>query len=137
MTATLPSCRAHRQAGEAAAGFCRAALIEDNRPFLGEWDQRPLALVARAEGDLVGGLVGGTARGLLFIEYFWLAPSHRRHGLGSRLLAEAEAEALRRGCRMAWLDTFDFQARAVLRAPRLQRCSASWAACPTAIAATS
>ena len=42
---------------------------------------------------------------------FWLAPGYRRRGLGSRLLRAAEEEARRRGCRMAWLDTYDFQAR--------------------------
>ena len=52
-----------------------------------------------------------TARGPLFIDLFWLAPGYRRRGLGSRLLRAAEAEARRRGCRMAWLDTYDFQAR--------------------------
>jgi GNAT superfamily N-acetyltransferase len=86
-------------------------LVAFNRPFLGPEDRRRLAVLARVGGELVGGLVGETARGLLFVELLWLAAGHRRRGLGSRLLAAAEEEARRRGCGTAWLDTFDFQAR--------------------------
>jgi GNAT superfamily N-acetyltransferase len=86
-------------------------LVELNRQFLGPNDLRRLAVLARAESRLVGGLLGETSRGLLFVELLWVEIERRRHGLGSRLLAAAESEARRRGCHTAWLDTFDFQAR--------------------------
>jgi GNAT superfamily N-acetyltransferase len=35
----------------------------------------------------------------------------RGQGLGTDLMAQAEAEAVRQGCRDIWLDTFAFQAR--------------------------
>ena len=35
----------------------------------------------------------------------------RRTGLGRKILIEAEREAIIRGCRGAWLDTYSFQAR--------------------------
>lgn len=35
----------------------------------------------------------------------------RGSGLGASLMRRAEEEAVRRGCRGAWLDTFSFQAR--------------------------
>ena len=43
---------------------------------------------------------------------FWVTPARRGAGLGARLLAAAEREALARGCHVAWLATYDFQARA-------------------------
>ena len=97
--------------GEADAEFLLRGLLADNQPYLGALDHRQLCLMAHVEDKPVGGLIAETARGLLFIDQFWLAPGYRRRGLGSRLLRAAEAEARRRGCRMAWLDTYDFQAR--------------------------
>lgn len=64
-----------------------------------------------ADGALVGGVYGATLWEWLMIDGLWVDPSLRGQGHGSRLLAEAEAIALRRGCRGAWLGTFDFQAR--------------------------
>ena len=95
----------------ADVGLLRSGLIADNEPFLGPADFRNLAVLARSAGVLDGGLIGETARGFLFVDLFWVAPGRRGAGLGARLLAAAEAEALRRGCHAAWLDTYDFQAR--------------------------
>jgi GNAT superfamily N-acetyltransferase len=86
-------------------------LVAFNEPFLGRPDFRQLAVLARHAGDLVGGLIGETGRGFLFVDLFWLAEGWRGQGLGSRLLHAAETEAKTRGCHSAWLDTYDFQAR--------------------------
>jgi GNAT superfamily N-acetyltransferase len=88
-----------------------SALIAFNEPYLGQRDARPLAVIVRGEGRLISGLSGMTARGFLSVELFWVAPDRRGLGLGSRVLQAAEAEARRRGCHSAYLDTFDFQAR--------------------------
>ena len=63
-----------------------------------------------ATGELIGGLTGRTSFGLLFVERFFLPEKWRRNGLGSRVLASAEAEAKRRGCTRAALFTLTFQA---------------------------
>lgn len=60
----------------------------------------------------MGGLVGRIIGHWLEIEYLWVQEPHRHSGLGSRLLAAAETEALERGCHTAILTTYDFQARA-------------------------
>ena len=75
-------------------------------------DFRPLALAARdAGGALLGGLVGQTGWRWLHVDLLWVAEPHRGRGVGRRLLRAAEAEALARGCRHVYLDTFDYQAR--------------------------
>ena len=75
-------------------------------------DFRPLTLAARdADGTLLGGLAGLTGWRWLFVDLLWVAEPHRGRGLGRRLLHAAEEEALARGCRHAYLDTFDYQAR--------------------------
>ena len=71
----------------------------------------PFSLSVRDDHVLVGGLVGEIGWKWLFVELLWIAESHRDRGLGASLLRSAEAEAIRRGARHAYLDTFDFQAR--------------------------
>jgi GNAT superfamily N-acetyltransferase len=59
----------------------------------------------------VGGLAGRTADGWLDIESLVVPATLRGQGLGAQIMAQAEAQALRRGCHSAWLGTLDFQAR--------------------------
>ncbi|MCW3473331.1 GNAT family N-acetyltransferase [Limobrevibacterium gyesilva] len=74
---------------------------------------RRLAILIRdpATGAVRGGLRGISYYAWLFIEILVLPPDLRRMGLGTRIMRMAEAEAIRRGCRGIWLDTFSFQAR--------------------------
>ena len=83
-----------------------------NAADVGPSGKAPLALLVRdgTSGAVVGGLSGFTGWGWLAVEKLWLPETLRGRGLASRLLAEAEGEALRRGCHGAWLDTFNRQA---------------------------
>lgn len=76
-------------------------------------DFRPLAVLLsdRATGECVGGLCGGTIFRSLHVDTLFVPTSMRRAGWGRKILLEAEAEALRRGCHGVWLSTFTFQAR--------------------------
>jgi len=66
-----------------------------------------------AERKLEGGLFGRTGRQWLFIAMLFV-PAHRRgHGLAGQLLAAAEEEARRRGCKAVYLDTINPAARRV------------------------
>jgi len=62
------------------------------------------------QSKIMGGLYGYTHWGWLFISHLWVIEALRRQGFGTKLVAQAELEALHRGCRRAYLDTYDFQA---------------------------
>lgn len=56
-------------------------------------------------GALAAGLVASTGYGWLLVKMLWVSEGERGRGLGRRLMEEAEAEGVRRGCHGAWLDT--------------------------------
>jgi GNAT superfamily N-acetyltransferase len=71
----------------------------------------PLSIFVRDDADtILGGLVGETFWNWLHIELLWIDETQRRHGLGTRLLAVAEEQAIERGCLGAFVNTMDFQA---------------------------
>ena len=72
--------------------------------------ERMFFTVRDANGELVGGLLGATYWGWLFVSVLFVDESCRGTGVGADLLARAEALALERGATHAYLDTFSFQA---------------------------
>jgi GNAT superfamily N-acetyltransferase len=95
-----------------AEAAIRDGLSDYNFERAGYRDQRPLAVLVcdPQSGAAIGGLLGRTSMGLLYVDRFFLPDGLRRQGLGSRILRTAEAEALRRGCTRAVLSTLSFQA---------------------------
>lgn len=82
-----------------------------NRTYLGEYSSEPIAIEVRDdEGVIVGGAVGAIQLGWLFIDMIWLPESHRSQGIGSKVLAAIEQEAVQRGADRAILDTMGYQA---------------------------
>lgn len=63
------------------------------------------------EGDLIAALAGRTFGHWFYLESLWLDETVRGKGVGSQLLAQAEALAKERGCSFVVLDTLDFQAK--------------------------
>jgi GNAT superfamily N-acetyltransferase len=74
-------------------------------------DARLLSIMLRLRaGALFAGLHGYTWGGYCEVKSLWVAKERRGKGLGSLLLASAEREAQRRGCRRVLLTTHSFQA---------------------------
>lgn len=87
-------------------------LYEYNISMAGDAQFRLLRIFVRDDdGNIVGGLLGESFWGWLHIDILWVDERLRGEGYGARLIAAAEAEALRRGCKHCLLDTFSFQAR--------------------------
>ena len=75
-------------------------------------DWSPRWIIGRDEDEVVrAGIRFVLAFEWLFVNWLWVADSYREHGVGSQLMAGAEAAARAQGCRAAYLDTFTFQAR--------------------------
>ena len=72
---------------------------------------QPLVIFIRDnEGEIQGGLTGGTFWQWCHVDILWLDESLRSQRYGSKLLQMAEDEATKRGCVGIFLDTMSFQA---------------------------
>jgi GNAT superfamily N-acetyltransferase len=79
-----------------------------NIECFGESDRRELAIPLRdTAGAIAGGLVGYTGRGWLYISMLFIPELMRAKGLATRLMIMAEAEAAKRGCIGAYIDTMN------------------------------
>lgn len=79
-----------------------------NEAEVGPADRIPLAVLIRDDGgDVIGGLSGYTSWGWLFTQLLFIPEQLRGQGMAAKLLDAAEAEARRRGCGGAWIDTFN------------------------------
>lgn len=87
-----------------------AGLNEANVGRVPPDDKRPLSILWRENGRLLGGLTGHTHWGWLYIKLLWVAPQQRGSSLGRQLMLAAESEARQRGCHTAFVNTFSFQA---------------------------
>lgn len=90
----------------------RSKLQEYNRPFFeGEKDQTFVLEARNEEGELSGGIVFIIGGAWLKVDFLWVNERERGNRLGTELLRKAEETAKNRGCNMAYLTTFSFQAR--------------------------
>ena len=86
-------------------------LVAFNRSRAGDQSHKRLTLLLRDSANtVVGGLVGSSYWGWLYVDILWVKEELRQQGYGHKLLVAAEDEAVRRGCHSAYLDTFSFQA---------------------------
>jgi len=98
---------------ESFEGEIETRLLASLRRNVPASDYASFGILARnRDGEIVGGLVGGTSYGWLLIKMLWVADDVRNLGLGTRIMRLAEETALRQGCHGAWLDTSSARARA-------------------------
>src|SRR3990167_5012702 len=90
-----------------------APLLAFNQRTVGDAQGLPFALTITEPGDVevLGGLWGLSLWGSFYIGLVVTPEDARGQGLGSELMGRAEAEAIARGCRHMWLDTYAFQAQ--------------------------
>ncbi|MFK4581076.1 GNAT family N-acetyltransferase [Bradyrhizobium ottawaense] len=83
---------------------CRASQPENHRPLV-------IILSDQDSDEIIGGLWGATNFSFMHVGLLFVPDSLRGIGFGRRIMLQAEQEAIARGCRGAWLDTYSFQAR--------------------------
>ena len=89
----------------------RARLAAYNAEHSGIAASVDLAVFVRDEaGDLGGGITGNVWGAVLEVNFLWVRADLRGAGLGRRILARLEQEAITRGARRAFLNTYSFQA---------------------------
>jgi len=90
----------------------RAGLKAFNRARVIDTERSEITIAARTpDRQLIGGLIGNTRYQWLYVEHLWIDEHHRRRGIGRRLLRAAEAHSREIGCKHAYVDTYDSQAR--------------------------
>ncbi|PQO33068.1 GNAT family N-acetyltransferase [Blastopirellula marina] len=71
--------------------------------------ESPLLLVAKQQGQVVGGLIADQRLTWLRISIMAVDPQYRRRGIGRQLLTEAERWAKQHACRYLYVDTMQYQ----------------------------
>ncbi|MDX8524216.1 GNAT family N-acetyltransferase [Mesorhizobium sp. MSK_1335] len=88
--------------------FLSGSLAAFNDADVGVSGRKPLAVFGRDEhGAVVSGIAGYTAWGWLYVQWLWVDEKLRGRRIAAGMLGAAEQEAIARGCRGAWIDTFN------------------------------
>lgn len=91
--------------------FLDDRIYEFNSNATGYFDGESFSSVRRDEAGVIrAGVYGYTWGGCAYVSYLWVDESERGHGIGTALLAAAEAHAKTRGCSVIFLATHSFQA---------------------------
>lgn len=98
--------------GQEETNQLAAGLSEHARSFVDRDGFDPVAVFIRENGRLLGGVSGVFNWNWLQISLLWIDDSLRGGGHGRQLMETIESLARERGCKLAHVDTFSFQARA-------------------------
>jgi GNAT superfamily N-acetyltransferase len=99
-----------RTPDKASRSAIQRGLFDANLATTGDGHFDAVCVTARdAHAMVIGGVVGEAYWGWINFTTVWVHPDHRRQGIATRMLQQAEAEAARLGYTRAYLDTFTFQ----------------------------
>ena len=87
------------------AGVVTSGVIAFGRSQASGGGAQEISCGLYADERLIAGAVGRTEFKRLFISYLWVEESMRGQGIGSDVLRQLEAQALRRGCVDALIET--------------------------------
>jgi GNAT superfamily N-acetyltransferase len=89
-----------------------APLLKFNEDAVGNANARALAILLKepTTDELIGGLWARSLWGSAYIDIMFVPETLRGNGIGTSLLQLTEQDAIRRGCRDMWTDTYAFQA---------------------------
>ncbi len=92
------------------------ALMAYNLRQVPPTQEEPFVKICRCamapDGSLIGGVLACRVLwNILHVQTVWVRQDCRNRHIATVLLREVEQEAKKAGCRMAQLDTYDFQAR--------------------------
>jgi GNAT superfamily N-acetyltransferase len=105
------SSRVETDPDPADVAFLEARINDITQQRVGGEAPLELALFVRdGSGAITAGTYGWTWGSTCELHHLWVDESLRGTGIGTELLAEAEAEATRRGCRQITFFTHTFQA---------------------------
>jgi ribosomal protein S18 acetylase RimI-like enzyme len=105
----MPTLKLERVQGPAKRAIMKG-LYAFNTGVVGKPDYKPLTVTVKDKGAIVGGVVGETYYGWMFVSLLWVSEKYRGKDWGKSLMEAAEKEARKRGVRQVYLDTFSFQA---------------------------
>lgn len=81
--------------------------LSQEKPFI-----RINRCIKDESGEIIGGILACLALwNILSIDTIWVKREYRNQGIAKQLLNIVETEAKNRGCNLAYLSTYDFQAK--------------------------
>jgi GNAT superfamily N-acetyltransferase len=90
--------------------YLESKLYEFNAGQTGSANGMGLCFTVEDGGRIIAGAAGFSWAGFAQVRELWVDAAYRGQGLGSRLMAAAEKEAVLRGCVRLYLSTYPFQA---------------------------
>ncbi|ABQ56126.1 TPA: GNAT family N-acetyltransferase [Legionella pneumophila subsp. pneumophila] len=90
--------------------FIRQGILSFNDSFMGGIPEQYSIYLKDESNKIIGGAIVYAYISSIYVDVIWIEENYREKGLGTKLLNQVEAEALKRNIFVSTLDTFSFQA---------------------------